>query len=160
MSENGVDVASRWGLPPGFVPVRHPIDDEVKEVVRGELSPGEPVVITLANEEGTVSIIATPQRLLSVRSGGATAGVTGFNVRDFPWEGITKLVLQQASTTLKFAIHYKTSDGRKVEVGRRAALAMAATENLMPFDPTAGHEVFAALYQIWEYKTQGTSMTL
>jgi hypothetical protein len=159
MSEQVVDTATRWGLPTGIVPVHFPIDDEVKEVVRGELSPNEPVIATLANEEQTLTIVATPQRLFTIRSGSTLAGVTGFTVREFPWEGITKMILQQASANVKFALHFKTSDGRKVEVGRRAAMGMAATENLMPFEPTSGHQVFALIHQIWEHK-RGNTTTL
>lgn len=145
------ETAARWGLPADFAPVRYPIDGEVKEVLRPLLSAGEPVLVTLSNIEGTVSVVATPQHLFAIRSGDAIAGVTGFAVREFPWAGITKLVLQQAGTHLKFAIGFRSSNGRTVEVGRRAALGKDAVENLMPFESASGHETFAAIYQLWEF---------
>jgi hypothetical protein len=37
-------------LPEGWKPIRFPIADQVKDVVRGVLAPGEPAIVTLANE--------------------------------------------------------------------------------------------------------------
>src|SRR5690606_2033546 len=120
------DIATRWGLPAGFQPVRYPIEDDVKEVMRDVLRPDEPVVVTLANENNNITVIATPQRLFVVRSGVAGAGVTGYNVKEYPWEGIVNMVMQQVSLNVKYVISYKTSDGRTVEVGRRARLGQDA----------------------------------
>lgn len=147
-----MDSVTRWGLPEGFVPVRYVVSDEVKDLVRSELQPDEPVLVSLANEGGNVTLIATPQRLLGIRSGAASAGVTGFSLKEFPWPGITKIVLQQATATVKFVVHFRSTDGRTVALGRRAALGKDASENYMPFDPTAGHEAFAAIHQLWEHK--------
>lgn len=144
------DAAARWGLPPGFGPVRYPIADDVKEVVRDLLGPDEPVVVSIANEGDSIAIIATPRRLFSVRTG-AMAGVTGFNVREFPWDGITNMVLQQAALNVKIVISFRTSDGRTVEVGRRAALGKPAADNLMPFESAAGTQAFEAIRAIWHH---------
>jgi hypothetical protein len=145
------DVATRWGLPAGFQPVRYPLDEDVKEVMRDVLAPGEPVIVTLANESRTVSVIATPYRLFVARSGLAGAGVTGYNVKEFPWAGITNMVMQRASLNVKFVFSYKTSDGRTVEVGRRAKLGKDAKDNVMPFEPAAGAEVFETLQNLWRH---------
>lgn len=145
--------ALRWGLPEGFVPVRYPIDDETKEMMRGVLQEGEPVVATIANEGGTVIVIATPQRLFTIKAktiGGA--GVTGFNTKEFPWEAITNLVLQNAPLNVVFQIHYRSNDGIKIEVGRRAKLAKDMTDKVMPFETEAGKEFFQAIYGIWHHK--------
>ena len=147
-----MDAAQRWGLPPDFQPARYPVPDEVKEVVRGVLHANEPVIISITNEGDNISVIATPERLLAVRAGGAGAGVTGFSVKEYPWAGITNLVLQQMALNAKFAIHYRTSDGRTVEVGRRAAMGKAAVDNLMPFELNAGGQAFEALHSIWQHK--------
>lgn len=147
-----MDAAQRWGLPEGFVPVRYPIADSVKEVVRGVLLPNEPAVVTLANEGETVSVIATPQRLITVKSGAAGAGVTGFNTKEFPWEAITNLVFQPVSISCKFSIHYKTSGGGRVETGRRARMGKDAKDDVMPFENVAGDEAFRAIYSIWQHK--------
>lgn len=149
---SGEDFATRWGLPPDFQPVRYPIADDVKGILRDLLRPNEPVVVTLANEGDTILLVATPQRLFSVRYGGVTAGVTGCTVREFPWEGITNIVLQQAAINVKIVIHFKSSDGRTVAVGQRARLAKAATDNLMPFESAAGMEAFQAIYSIWQHR--------
>lgn len=146
------DAATRWGLPPGFQPVRYPIEEGVKDVVRGLLGPDEPVIVSIANESNTISLIATPQRILTVRSAATGAGVTGYNTREFPWEGITNMVMQQASLNVKYVLSFRTTDGRTVEVGRRAALGRDAKDNLMPFESAAGTEVFEAIHGIWHHK--------
>src|SRR4028119_1290101 len=114
------DAAVRLGLPPGLMPARFPIADDVKDLIRDMLSPGEPVIVTLSNEGNSISLVATSQRVFSIRSG-LVAGVTGFTVREFPWEGISDLRLQAAALNVKISIHFKSTDGRTVEVGRRAA---------------------------------------
>lgn len=148
---NETDTAAQWGLPPGFQPVRHAIGDDVKSLIRDLLRPNEPVIVSIANEGNTISLIATPQRVFSVRTG-ATAGVTGFNVREFPWEGIADLRLQAMPLNVKIAVHFRTSDGRTVEVGRRAAMGKPAVDNLMPFETAAGTAAFEAIHGIWHYK--------
>jgi hypothetical protein len=147
-----MDAATRWGLPEGFVPVRYPVSYDVKEVVRGVLEPGEPVVATLANEAGTISLIATPQRLITMKSGATGAGVTGFNTKEFPWEGITNLIFQPVSINCKISICYKTTSGGKVETGLRARMGKDAKDDVMPFETAAGEEFFRAIYAIWHHK--------
>jgi len=147
-----MDSATRWGLPAGFVPLRNAVSDEVKNAVRAALLPSEPVVVTLANEANNVALVATPQRLFAIRSGTASAGATGFSIREYPWHALTRLTMQQASNALKFSIAFKSSDGKTVAIGRRAALAREATDHFMPFEPTTGHAAFAAFYQIWEHQ--------
>jgi hypothetical protein len=147
-----MDAATQWGLPPGFQPARFSVPDGVKEVVRGVLHANEPVIVSITNEGDNISVIATPERVLAVRAGGAGAGVTGFSVKEYPWAGITNLVLQQMALNAKYAIHYRTSDGRTVEIGRRAAMGKPAIDNLMPFESEAGAEAFEALHSVWQHK--------
>jgi hypothetical protein len=145
------DPAVRWGLPPGFRPQCFPIPDPVKDLVRDLLGPGEPVIATLSNEGDSIAIVATPYRVFTIRSG-MGAGVTGFNAREFPWEGITDMRLQAAALNVKIALYFKTTDGRTVEVGRRAILGKSAIDNLTPFETNAGTQVFEALQSIWHHK--------
>ena len=148
-----MDIAQRWGLPESFTPIRYAISEETKEMMRGVLEPNEPVVATIANEGDTVIVIATPQRLFTIKTktiGGA--GVTGFNTKVFPWEAITNLVLQPATLNVVFQIHYKSNDGIKVEVGRRAKMAKDTTDKVMPFETEAGTQFFQAVYGIWHHK--------
>lgn len=147
-----MDTAQHYGLPQGFTPVRFPIQDEVKEVARGVLQPGEPVILTIANESGTVSVIATNERVLTIKSGVAGAGVTGFQTKEYPWEGISNLVLQPGSLNVVFQIHYQTSSGGKVETGRRARMGKAAVDKVMPFDTQNGTQAFQALHTVWTHK--------
>ena len=147
-----MDTAQRWGLPEGFTPVRYPLADEVKDVVRGVLAPGEPAIVTIANEGATVSVVATPQRLLVVKSGAAGAGVTGFNVKEFVWEAITNLIFQPVSINCKYSISYRTSGGGKVETGRRAKMGKDAKDDVAPFEHVAGEEAFQAMYAIWHHQ--------
>jgi hypothetical protein len=147
-----MDTAQSWGLPEGFTPVRYPLEESVKEVVRGVLAPGEPAVVTIANEGATVSVIATPQHLIVVKSGAAGAGVTGFNTKEYPWGDITNLVFHPVSINCKFSIHYKTTGGGKVETGIRARMGKDAKDDVMPFETAAGEEAFQAIYAIWHHK--------
>lgn len=147
-----MDSAQRWGLPEGFATIRYPLAPEVKEVARGVLAPDEPAIVTLANEAQTVSIIATPQRLLVMKSGAAGAGVTGFNTKEYPWEAITNLIFAPVSVNCKFSICYRTTGGSKVETGRRAKMGKDAKDEVMPFEHAAGEEVFQAIYAIWHHK--------
>ncbi len=143
--------ATQWGLPPDFTPVRFPISDEAKAAVRSLLGQSDPVVISLANDEDAIAIIGTPTRLLVVKLSALGAGAAGVKVREFPWEGIERIVATPLSFQLKIALHYRSSNnGRTVEVGRRAKLADAAVENLAGFDLDNGTAVVAAMTQIWE----------
>jgi len=146
---------TQWGLPPEFTPVRFPIPDDAKIAVRPLLGQGDPVVISLANDEDALALVGTPQRLLVVKLSALGAGAAGVKVREFPWEGITRIVATPLSFQLKIALHYRTSNnGRTVEVGRRAKLGDAAVENLAGFDLDNGNAVLAAMMQIWESKRE------
>ncbi len=147
-----MDAAQRWGLPEGFQPLRFPIIDAVKDIARSVLLPGEAVIVTLANENGNVTVLATNSRLITIKSGESGAGVTGFQTKEYPWEGITKLVLQPASLNVVIQIHYRTSGGGKVEVGRRAKMGKDAADKVMPFDTENGTAAFEALLAVWQYK--------
>ncbi len=150
------DAATLWGLPPDFEPVRIPISEEVKQVLRPMLSAGEPVLVTISNEGNSITLIATPLRVLAVKTGGAQAGATGSSVKEYPYEGITDMKIQSAAINVKIAFHFKTTtNGRTVEVGHRAKLAKDHVDNLMPFESTAGAEAFKAIYDIWVHKTGG-----
>jgi hypothetical protein len=141
-----------WGLPPEFVPVRYALSDATKNALRGLMQPNEPVVVSIANEGDTVSLVATPERLFAVKTAQMGAGASGVSVKEFPWEGVFNLVMTPMSFNLKIAVHFRSNDGRKVEVGRRALLAKPAVENLMPFELAAGEEAFNALMQLWNNK--------
>jgi hypothetical protein len=150
------DIASLWGLPAGFQPVRYPIPDAAKEVVRGLLNPDEPVLVTISNEGSSISLIATTQRVLSVKTSDQQAGVTGATAKEYPYEGLTDLKIQSAAINVKIALHFKTTNGgRSVETGHRARLAKEHVDNLMPFESTAGAEAFKAIYDVWVHKTGG-----
>lgn len=150
------DAATLWGLPEGFEPVRFPIPDAAKEVLRPMLGPNEPVLVMISNEGSSITLIATPLRVLSVKTGGAQAGATGASVKEYPYEGITDMKIQSAAINVKIAVHFKTTNnGRTVEVGVRARLAKDHIDNIMPFESTAGAEAFKAIYDIWVHKTGG-----
>lgn len=143
--------SQQWGLPPDFSPVRYAISDAAKNALRPLLN-GEPVVISLANESDTVAMVATPERLFAVKTGELGSGAGGVALREFPWEGVENLVMTPVTHNLRIAVHYRTSNGKTVEVGRRARLAKAAVEYLMPFEKAAGEAVFEALRALWEWK--------
>ncbi|RYG75422.1 hypothetical protein EON80_00740 [bacterium] len=147
-----MDMAEQWGLPPGFAPVRYSISDDAKNALRGQLPAGEPVVISISNEGDTVAIVATPSRLFSVKTGSLGAGAGGASVREYPWEGVFDFVMTPMTHNLKIAIHFRSSDGRKVEVGRRAMMGKPVVDNLMPFEIEGGQQVYRALLQVWNYK--------
>lgn len=147
-----MDVAEQWGLPPGFAPVRYSISDDAKNALRGRLPAGEPVIISISNEGDTIAIVATPSRLFSVKTNSLGAGAAGANIREYPWEGVFDIVSTPMTHNLKIAVHFRSSDGKKVEVGRRAMLAKPHVDNLMPFEIEGGQQVFRSLLQVWNYK--------
>ena len=74
-------------------------------------------------------------------------------MREFPWEGIARIVATPLSFQLKIALHFRSSNnGRTVEVGRRAQIGRrAVVENLAGFDleQRPGRRL-TAIMQIWE----------
>jgi len=150
-----MNAAERWGLPADFQPVRFDIMDDVKEAMRPLLQANEPVIVSLTNRTGSVTILATPYRLFAIKTGElSSSGVSGCNIKEYPWAGITRLVGQQAADNLRLAIHYQSINGKTVEVGRRAAMGRPAVDNLTPFDRDKGHEALAALNAIWESRSR------
>lgn len=141
-----------WNLPPHFVPVRFPISDAVKNVVRPLLGANEPVIVSLTNDEDAITLLATPERVFAVKIGGLSAGAQGVTVREFPWEGLTNIVVTPLSFQLKVALHFRSSNGRTVEVGRRAQMGKPAVENLAGFDAEKGGQACAAIISIWNHK--------
>ena len=146
------DIAAQWGLPEGFGPVRFSVDDSIKDLVREIIAPGEAVIASVANEGDTISIIATTQRIFSIRSG-ANAGVTGFTTREFTWDAITDMRLQQNPTNVTISLHFQSKDnGRTAEVGQKAKFAKPTVDKLMPFETNAGTAVFEAIHAVWHHK--------
>lgn len=149
------DIATRWGLPEDFEPVRFPIDEEIKDVLRPLMAPDEAVIVTASNEGNSISLIATTQRVFTIRSGGPTAGVTGFTTRDFTYEAITDMRLQQAPLNVSIALHFQSKDGgRTAEVGQKAKFGKPAVDKLMAFETNAGTLAFEAIHTIWHWKKQ------
>ncbi len=139
-------------LPPNFVPVRTAISDETKAALRPLLQErGEPVLVSIANESDTVSIVATASRMWTVKTGALGAGAAGVLVREYPWDAVFDLVQTPMTHNLKIALHFRSNNGKSIEVGRRALLAKPAVENLMPFENQSGTEVFRALLQLWNF---------
>ena len=150
------NVATLWGLPDGFEPVRFPIPDAAKEAVRPLLSASEPVIVMLSNEGDSISLIATPLRVLVVKTGEQQAGATGASIKEFPYEGIADMKIQSAAINVKISLHFKsTNNGRTIEVGQRAKLAKDHVDNLMPFESMAGAQAFKAIYDVWVHRTGG-----
>lgn len=148
-----MSIAEQWGLPPDFQPVRFEIQENVKAVMRDVLNANEPVIVSITNRSGSITLLATPQRLFSVKTGNLSgAGVTGCQVKEYPWEGIDKLIAQQAADNLRVALHYRSSNGVTVETGRRAKMGRPAVDYLTPFEWDNGSLAFAAIYAVWEAK--------
>ena len=141
-----------WNLPPDFAPVRFPIPDAAKTAVRPLLGADEPVVVSLANDDDAVVLLGTPRNLWVVKLGALSAGAAGVNVRPFPWEGLERIVITSLSVQLKIALHFRSSNGRTVEVGKRAQLGQPFVENLAGFDGDNGQIAARALLQIWEHQ--------
>jgi len=155
-----MNIAEKWGLPADFQPTRFPIIQDVKEALREVLQANEPVIVSITNRAGTITLLATPWRIFSVKIGGLSGvGVTGCKVKEFPWEGVTNLVAQHAADNLKIAVHYRTSNGERVETGIRAALGKPAVDHLAAFDLENGTQAFNAINSIWQYKRQESNDT-
>ncbi len=148
-----MDASQKWGLPPEFALVRYPIPEEAKIAARAVLGAEEPVLVSLGNEGDTVALVATPGRILTVKTQELGAGAGGAQVKSFPYPGIFDLTLRPQTFNVSFAIEYRTSDrGRTVEIGRRALMGHPKTDTLMAFEKVAGEEAFRALLQLWNWK--------
>jgi hypothetical protein len=148
-----MNIAEQWGLPADFQPVRFDIQEDVKNVIRDELQANEPVIVSITNRAGTLALLATPERIFCVKTGDLSGvGVSGCKVKDYPWEGITNLIAQQAADNLKIAVHYRSSNGSRVEVGRRAALGNPAVDYMATFDLEKGYVAFNAINSVWQHK--------
>ena len=148
-----MDASQKWGLPPGFAPVRYPIPDDAKIAVRAVLGADEPVLVSLANEENLVSILATPGRILSVRAQELGVGAGRAQVKSFPFPGVFDLTLRPQTHSATIVIEYRTSDGGKtVEIGRRALLGKARSDTFLGFPKIESEEAFRALLQLWNWK--------
>jgi hypothetical protein len=147
------DAASRWGLPSGFTPVLMPLPDEVKAALRPLLQPNEPVIISLTNEGNSVHLVATTERLFTVRSG-MTAGTGGMSVREYSWAAIADLKMLQSPLNVKITISFHSRDGKKPESGPRAKQWKLHTDQVMPFETARGAQAFEALQNVWIHKTR------
>jgi len=155
-----MDASQKWGLPPDFAPARFAIPDDAKNAVRAELSAGEPVIVSLSNQDELVTLLATPRRVLAVRvqEMGVNAGTLG--VKSFPWDGIADITMRPQNQVVSLVIAYKTSDGGKtVEVGKRAILGKDKSDIFAPFNKDEGEAVFRALLQVWNWKKANPSGT-
>jgi hypothetical protein len=148
-----MNIAEQWGLPSDFQPVRFDIIEDVKEKLREMFHANEPVIVSITNRAGTLAMIATPWRIFCVKTGDLHGvGVTGCKVKEYPWEGITNMVAQQAADNLKIAVHYRSSNGARVETGRRAALGNPVVDYMATFDLEKGNQAFGAMYSVWQHK--------
>jgi hypothetical protein len=150
-----MDASQKWGLPPDFAPVRYAIPDHAKIAVRALLGADEPVIVSLSNEEELVSIVATPERIITVRAQELGVGAGTSQVKSFPWPSVFDLTLRPQLHTATLVIEYRTSDGGKtVEIGRRALLAKPKSDTFLGFQKAAGEDAFRALLQVWNWKKQ------
>lgn len=148
-----MDTATQWGLPEHFAPVRYTVSDTVKALLRDILNPNEPVIMTLANEGDTVTLVGTNLRLFAVKTGAMGAGASGASTKEFPWEAIFDLKMTQAGLNIKITVHFRSSDnGKTAATGRKAQLAKAVSENYMPFETAAGQEFFEAMNSVWQHR--------
>ncbi len=148
------DPAVRWGLPAGFRPVVSPVPDELKEMLREMLRPNEPVIGALGNEGDTIFVVASTERLFSARRG-ATAGVTGWTIKEYEWADIADLKMQTASMNVRYTISFHSRDGRTPSSGPRAKQWKLITDNLAPFETARGSELYEAIQSVWIHKTRG-----
>ena len=148
-----MDISEKWGLPPGFAPVRFGISDDTKNAVRPILGAGEPVIVSLQNEEETVALLATPGRMLSVKAQemGVNAGAS--LVKSFPWPSVFDVTLRPQASTITIVVEYPTTDnGKTVEVGVRAKLAKTKQDVFAGFPKDEGEAVYRTLLQISNWK--------
>ena len=148
-----MDISEKWGLPPDFQPARFPISDVAKIAVRPVLGAGEPIIVSLQNDEELLSILATPGRILVIRAQEMGIGAGGAVVKSFPWPGVFDLTMRPQAFNVSLVIEYRTSDGGKtVEIGRRAQLAKPKSDIFAGFPKAEGEAVFQALVLLWNWK--------
>jgi len=148
-----MDISEKWGLPPGFCPVRFVVSEDAKNAVRGVLGAGEPVIVSLQNAEETVALIATPGRVLSVKAQemGVNAGAS--LIKSFPWPSVFDLTMRPQASGVTLVIEFPTNDGGKTaEVGIRAKLAKTKQDVFAGFDKEEGEAAYRAMLQICNWK--------
>lgn len=158
MNNAANDAAERWGLPAGFRPVLHPLPDEIKNLMREKLRADEAVIACVANVEDTISLVATTSRVFVVRTG-PTAGVTGFQAREYSWEAIADLKLQTNPSNVKISISYHSRDGKTAESGPRAHQYKIQSDDITPLETLAGTQAFENLHAAWHYKRGNAAPT-
>ncbi|RYX85293.1 hypothetical protein EON83_06775 [bacterium] len=150
-----MDISEKWGLPPGFAPVRFDVPEEAKNAVRSVLGANEPVIVSLTNDEELVSLVATPGRILSVRTQEIGISAGNSQVKTFPYPGIFNLTLRPQPLIVSFVLEYRTSvNGKTVEIGRRAALGKPKADTLTGFSREQGEAAFNALVALWKWKKE------
>ena len=150
-----MDASEKWGLPPDFQPVRFAIPDSAKGAIRSVLGANEPVIVSLTNDEELISLVATPGRVLSVRTQEIGIGAGTSQVKPFPWPGIFNLTLRPQPLIVSLVIEYRTSDnGKTVEIGRRAMLGKPKADTFTGFSKEQGEAAFTALTQLWKWKLE------
>ncbi len=147
----GHDVAQHWGLPVGFRPINFPIPDDIKTLMREKLRAGEPVIASVMNEEGTTSLVATTQRIFVIRTG-PTAGVTGFQAREYSWEAIADMKLQTNPSNVKISLFYHSRDGKTPETGPRAHQWGMKSDEIAPLETSTGTQAFENIHAAWHHK--------
>ncbi len=150
-----MDISEKWGLPPDFQPVRFAIPDDAKNALRPVLGANEPVIISLTNDEELVSLVATPGRILSLRTQEIGVSAGNAQVKAFPYPAIFNLTLRPQPLIVSLVIEYRTSDnGKTVEIGRRALLAKPKADTLTGFSKEQGEAAFNALTLLWNWKKE------
>ncbi len=148
-----MDISEKWGLPPGFQPARFAISDAAKNAVRPVLGAGEPVIVSLQNDDEILSILATPGRILTIRAQEVGVSAGSAIVKSFPWPGVFGLTMRPQAFNVSLVLEYRTSDnGKTVEIGRRAILAKEKSDVLAGFPKEEGEAVFQTLLQLWNWK--------
>ena len=131
-----------------------PVPDELKDMLREMLRPNEPVLAALGNEGDSIFIVASTERFFSARRG-ATAGVTGWTIKEYVWPAIVDMKMQTASTNVRITISFHSRDGRTPESGPRAKQWKIVNDSLAPFETARGSEVYEAVQSVWIHKTRG-----
>ncbi len=125
----------------------YPLTGEIADWVEHHIPAEEDIFFSLENEDHTMALVGTSQRLLSLRGNPLIGGWAGVNAKSYPYASIADVRYAIGSLNTKIQLHVHTYMG-KPEVGRRAKLGRITVENFAPFDTDRAVKVTETLREL------------
>jgi hypothetical protein len=140
-------IANRRGSASMPAPLCYPLTGDIAEWVQRNVPVDEEIFFSLENEEHTMALVGTSQRLLALRGNPLIGGWAGVNVKSYPYASLADVRYALGSLNTKIQLHVHTYAG-KPEVGRRARLGQITVENFAPFESDKAVKVCEMLREL------------